>query len=89
MTFYGKDYTMSDGRLRAYSELSGYPIFYRTQDGSVVCPACANAHANPPADADDDKWRIIAADINFDQPDMYCDHCEQRIERAYDDRHGE
>jgi hypothetical protein len=30
-----------------------------------------------------DGWRVDAFDINWESPDLYCDHCSKPIESAY------
>ncbi len=66
----------------------GYPIFYVTQDNAPLCPKCANDNISLcacPAESQeaDPQWRIIAADINYEDDSLYCDNCNQRIESAY------
>lgn len=76
----------SNGRLPAYAWPGGYPMFYLTADGGVLCPDCANgehgseASTSPEADA---QWQIVAYDANWEDPHLFCDHCSERIESAY------
>lgn len=62
----------------------GYPLFYVCADGELLCSHCACAHikltSDPQAEAD---WRIVAADINYEDEDLYCSHCSAHIESAY------
>lgn len=62
----------------------GYPVYYTCEDGGVLCPVCANENlkltSDPEAEPD---WRLVAADINYEDADMYCDHCNKPIESAY------
>lgn len=62
----------------------GYPIYYQCADGGLLCSHCACTHikltSDPQAAAD---WRIAAADINYEDPDLRCDHCDATIESAY------
>lgn len=63
-----------DGKLSSWAWPGGYPIFYVTGDGMVVCPKCANTETS------DDP---IAADVNWEDASLFCDDCSQRIESAY------
>lgn len=68
-----------DGQLASYAWPGGYPLYYLSENGLVLCPGCAN---------DEDKAEgdpVIAADANWEDPDFYCEDCERRIESAYAD----
>jgi len=73
-----------DGKFLAFTQLGMYPIYHVCADGGVLCHDCVNNQAdvgtspNTPAD-----WRIVASDINYEDPDLQCDHCNKRIESAY------
>lgn len=64
----------------------GYPIYYVTRDGGVLCSTCANENieltSDPQAEAD---WCIVASDINWEDPHLTCDHCNKFIGAAYAD----
>lgn len=78
MTFDFSGYSMPDGTLRAYSDVGCYPIFYVSRDRECYCAECA----------DEERHTITAADANWEDPDLYCESCGERIESAYaeDDR---
>lgn len=61
-----------DGRLRSYTAIGAYPLAYLTAS-SVLCPQCASA--NPRA--------VTIAAINWEDPDLFCDECSDRIQSAY------
>lgn len=61
----------------------GYPIFYVVKDMGILCPHCANNELNRTIDPDDDQFYVVAADINEEDPDLFCDHCGKQIESAY------
>ncbi len=65
------------GKLPAYAWPGGYPIFYLTKKDDVLCPDCANAQGRH----DDDP--VVAHDANWEDPELYCEGCSQRIESAY------
>lgn len=61
----------------------GYQIFYVVADGGVLCSKCANKEIKLTSDPEiDHQWQIVAADINYEDPGLFCDHCE-RCESAY------
>jgi hypothetical protein len=66
----------------------GYPLFYICKDSGVMCPVCANENIKLTIDPDAaDDWKLVAADVNYEDIDLFCDHCNQRIEAAYGDPH--
>ena len=79
-------YRYPDGSVHRYAWPGGYPLFYLTADDGVLCPACVEAEVEAIAGAEsdeDDQWRIVAADVNWEDSYLYCDHCNERIESAY------
>lgn len=67
---------MTNGTLPSYAWPGGYPIFYVTDQGTILCPE----HANVEHEYNDEL--IVAADINYEDDSLYCEHGE-RIESAY------
>ena len=67
----------SDGKLSTFAWPGGYPIFYLDKHDNVLCPACANEHEPGEDDAP------VHADVNWEDPSLYCDECSERIESAY------
>lgn len=79
-------YRYPDGSAHRYAWPGGYPLYYTTADCGVLCPLCVDAEAEVIAEADatnDEQWRIVAVDVNWEDPRLYCDHCDERIESAY------
>lgn len=75
---------MHDGKTVAkYSEWGSYPIFYEADGHMVVCPDCVQAQVNDPEGYEEEP--ITAHDANWEDPHMYCERCEHRIESAYAD----
>ena len=73
-----------DGRYTSYDWPGGYPVYHICDDGGTLCPDCANDPANPVhEDAPDDGWRIVGSDVNWEDAELYCDHCDARIPSAY------
>ena len=74
-----------NGKFPTYAWPGGYPIFYLFADNSVCCPACANRENGSEAtlDADDKQWHLVAVDVNYEDDDMTCEHCQVKIDCAY------
>lgn len=74
------------GEFDAYAWPGGYPIYYICEDGEALCPKCCNENKELIAEAEeylDRQWQIVGRDINYEDPDLYCAHCCERIESAY------
>lgn len=71
----------------AYAWPGGYPVFFVTSDGQALSFKAAKTNGKLVCDAIREKscddWRVIAADINWENPSLYCDHTGNRIESAY------
>lgn len=74
-----------DGSLSSYVWPGGYPLYYvaheEYKDGALYC-VCATC-ANDPTERDTVRRFIIGYDVNWEDADMYCDVCCNRIESAY------
>ena len=69
--------TFADGTAVKFTSVGGYPIFYVSRCNGVLCPQCAlNIERR-------DAGAIVATDANWENPTMYCDDCQDRIESAY------
>ena len=64
------------GKLPAYAWPGGYPIWYLTRDGMIICPDCANREI-------DDAQAVTDYDINWEDDALYCEDCGKHIESAY------
>lgn len=77
--------------FRSYSKVGGYPlyydVFYRqhgSRFGQQLCPRCAKQFSfKLNADPDDITDLCIEQKANWENPNMYCDECSERIESAY------
>lgn len=70
----------------AYMWPGGYPMYALCADGGILCHTCMKKEGQVIGDEDgyiDSQWHVIAADINYEDPQLYCDHCGMRIESAY------
>jgi len=67
-----------------YSWPGGYPMFAVTHDGAALCPKCCQTESRSIGTTyGTDGWAITGLAINYEDPDLYCDHCGDRIESAY------
>jgi hypothetical protein len=75
----------NDGTLPAYGWPGGYPIFYVTADGGVLCPECGNGRNGSEAseNTDDAQWRLVGGDVHWEGEPLQCEHCNASIESAY------
>jgi hypothetical protein len=71
-----------DGKLPTFAWPGGYPVFYLDSADQVLCADCANKHDDPDGYPED---RPVATDVNWEDPNLYCDACSDRIESAYAD----
>ncbi len=78
-----------DGKFQKFAWPGGYPCYALLADGETLCIDCANgANGSDASDAPstDAQWRIEAIDVNWEDAEMTCAHCNARIESAYADR---
>lgn len=70
-----------------YAWPGGYPRYFVTSDGAALSYAAARENAelieSSIAESSRDGWRVVAAAINWEDPELYCDHSGARIESAY------
>ena len=69
-------FVMDNGKLRSFTSIGGYPLFYYDKEGNCLCPECASSN-------DEYTEPLIGVDANWENPDLHCDHCSERIESAY------
>ena len=80
-----------DVRAGKYTSVGCYPVFFLCSDGGTLCPVCARKEARRIIGAildggqcpDDRQWRVVAHDANWEDPELFCEHCSERIESAY------
>lgn len=64
---------LKDGTLPAYAWPGGYPMFYLDAENCILCPKCANKGEIAPT----------AYSVNWEDPQLFCEECNERIESAY------
>lgn len=77
--------SLKEGR---FTSLGSYPRFYVTADGACLCVACAREEREQISLAilhRDERggWCVVGVEINWEDPNLHCDHCNARIESAY------
>jgi len=75
---------LSNGDVRSHCSVGGYPLFYVTQYSEVLCPSCVQDDLERCTDLYDGHY-IVTHGANFEDKHLYCDHCSERIEAAYED----
>ena len=73
-----------------YAWPGGYPRYFVTTDGGVLsfeaAKECRRQILEALARQDQRSgWGVAGVDINWEDPDLVCDHSGQRIECAYGD----
>lgn len=79
-------YLLESGDVQSYAWPGGYPIYFITQDCAALCPSCVNKEREliDVAFADEDQqWNVVSSSVNYEDTDLYCDHCNMKIEAAY------
>lgn len=66
-----------NGKFRKYTTLGGYPVFYIDLRNDCLCNECATEQYV------EDNNSIMGGDINWENTELYCDICSERIESAY------
>lgn len=70
-----------------YEWPGGYPLHAVMGDGEALCKDCAQKEyrriVRDTMEGYDKSFQVIRVDINYEDPDMYCCHCNERIESAY------
>lgn len=65
----------------------GYALYMVAQDCGAICYKCAKENARLIIEStrrqSDQGWAFYAANINWEDVDVYCDHCGAQIEPEY------
>lgn len=87
-----EDVMEENGKVITYAFPGGYPIYYLCRDGGILCPDCVNANLElirVAKEENDPQWDVIALDVYYEGPVMFCDNCNAEIESAYGDPYEE
>lgn len=77
------DFTFSHLKWQSYAWPGGYEIVYVAQDGGILCHQCANAELMRTLDPDDNQFHVVGDFINYEDTDLFCDHCNRPINPEY------
>lgn len=70
-----------------YAWPGGYPMFLLLSDGGAICHCCAKKEFKLILSSlfhnYRDGWNPCAVDVNWEDSELYCDHCNKLIESAY------
>ena len=84
-----RDMTIAEMRSKGIFEHvswpGGYPLYYVTKDGGILCPECCNKNLTLLNDPDDPQWYVVDCYANWEDTELTCDHCNNKIESAYGD----
>lgn len=69
-----------NGKLRSYTSIGGYPVFYLDAKDNCLCPDCATESFLDEDELPDFKVKYGA--VNW-EGSLYCDRCSEEIESAY------
>jgi len=72
-----------------YAWPGGYPVMLVLADGACLCFDCYKSQygsiAGEIGDSYNTGWKPAGVDINYEDTDCYCAHCNKQIESAYGD----
>ena len=72
-----------------YAWPGGYPLYLITADGAALCKKCGKQNAkliiNETLQKCGTDWQVVAVDVNWEDENLYCDNCADKIESAYGD----
>ena len=67
-----------------YAWPGSYPLFALTSDGAPLCSKCCASEREAIASTTGtDGWCVVGIAPNLGDPELFCDHCGNRIESAY------
>jgi hypothetical protein len=71
----------------AWAWPGGYPIYFICSDGEALSFEAASKNARLISEAIEDKsnlgWRVVAADVNWEDETLICCHSNVKIPSAY------
>lgn len=74
-------------RQGKYAWPGGYPMYFYTTDGGVLSFDAVRGEwrniVHSHLTNTNDGWQIAGYDVNWENPNLYCDHTGEEIESAY------
>jgi len=85
MTTQSKSLRLADQLAKSpYAWPGGYPMFAITKDCAVLCSDCCKTERESiGTTTGTDGWTVVGLDVNWEDQNLYCDHCSKTIECAY------
>ena len=66
-----------------YAFPGGYPLFAVTSDGACLCHNCCKTERELiGTTTGDDGWNVVGIDVNYEDGELFCANCSQKIEAA-------
>lgn len=76
-------------RAGPYAWPGGYQLYLLLDDGEALCFTCGNKEARQVIASIQsnarDGWQCVACDVNYEDTEIYCAHCNKPIPTAYGD----
>lgn len=69
-----------NGKLPFYSTIGCYPLYYLDGYANCLCAGCADYALN---NQEFESLKPVQYEFNWEDPNLYCDCCNDRIESAY------
>ena len=70
-----------------FTSLGGYPLYFLTSDGCALCFDCVKSELYQVIYSIrhnlKDGWKVLACDINYENSELTCEHCNKLIPSAY------
>ena len=74
-----------------YAWPGGYPLAVVMADGECLCTECTRKEWRlivrntlmTARDWPDNSWCVAGAEVNWENPDLYCAHCNDKIQSVY------
>lgn len=75
-------------RAGPYAWPGGYPTYFIAADGEPLCHNCVKRNFKQTVyetyrPRQGDMFRVVGQEINYEDNNMHCAHCEQQIPAAY------
>ena len=77
-------------RAGKYTWPGCYPLYFITSDGAALSFEAVRGNLRSVLwsikNQVNDGWRVVQADVNWEDGELYCDHTSERIESAYSEK---
>jgi hypothetical protein len=76
----------SELRAGPYNWPGGYPRYFVAWDGEALCFKCVRDNYRlvySESKFREGQWCVLAVATNWEDPHLYCAHCNERIPSAY------